>query len=333
MNFQVTTETMFTRLDESAKRIHSLYAEGKTQVLSNRLDTLIPPPSSGVSRAKTKDASGVETTFFTQAFKGDKWLFKRQPAMLTETTTDVFDGKSHINVLTSTVRRSDDTIQKLVQANRQDVNMTTSGILNYGWMQKRQWIGDYLRANKAQVTGVEDDPKFGKLHILSLQEADRAQRFWLAERYGYLPVRIETVVPEAKTERFTIPSLRNVHELLTVRQIDGVYLPTEMTSTSYEVGNETQEPFAKTVTTIKSITLNNVKDSLFEVKLPAGTPIKHGDQYLRTSANGEEIVVQTDTSSSRMYLGWLLVGSVTVLMLTGLGAFMQWRKRRLDAQP
>lgn len=294
---------------------------------------------------QSKDHPDTKKQPVIWAFKGDKRYRQsverfnpenqeQKYKLISRTFTQVFDGREQYNLIAS---RYSGQKTEIVQGSLGHTPLTDMPILNFGYKVFGQWVCDILQSEQCKLNGTENHPKLGKLYRFSVEKkagllsrltskgaAGEQIRFWLAPKYGFLAVRSES-------EGTAPPG----HQRLVLRvdraeRRGSIWFPVEDIREWYSIEGNKETLLSTNHLRISRFELNNVPDSLFEVKLRPGYHIKESEtnKYWKVGANGERIPIDMNRNEDGvMPLGWLFMTSLTSLLVLAAGVFLRWRRR------
>jgi hypothetical protein len=199
-------------------------------------------------------------------------------------------------------------------------------VLSFGYKvnhEGNRWIGDLLRAGNYHVAGVQADPQFGTLYAVQGQTGGKEIAFWFAPKYGYLAVRTDTG---------GVNGSRYIYRVLDLKQEQGLWFAANAVQETYQ-SSDNQLASRYTVEA-RDIRLNAAASSLFDPSLPAGSSLFEQDKNARymVGPDGEKVIDRRyEVSKNEPYhmsMAWLFVGSLTMLLLLGVGALLRWQRQR-----
>jgi hypothetical protein len=292
--------------------------------------------------AHDQPQSLTETTIVDWAFKGDKWYNKSAAPddVQLQNTEQRADAKNHrVNTMIFNGKDNHElhaVVSKLGSPHLTDYmgGDTTAlwspmeiGYYSYG-LNHIRWIIDKLRQGSYTLNSTEEDKQFGTLYILSWKnDQDEKARFWIAPKYDFMAVRMETVSAKFKDGNRGMARFK----CFSARQIDGIWVPVEGVKETYNLMGNSEQLILKREYKEAQYELNNVDDSLFNPQLPPGAWYvdKHTQKMYRIGASGEKILDERSSmESSDLPLRWLFIASITSLLLMAAGAVIRWRRKR-----
>ncbi len=160
--------------------------------------------------------------------------------------------------------------------------------LDCGYLIDGEWLATAVKKGHGALAGTEIDPRFGMLSIIScVGVGNRATRLWIAPKFNYMAVRIESVGPPFSKANARIVG---VNRCLSAVKVDGMWMPTACSVEYFKRSGGSD--LLENKTEFKGIVckVNKVKDSRFDATMPAGSILYDADarKRYRIGAHGEK---------------------------------------------
>lgn len=272
----------------------------------------------------------VRTEKMVSAFQGEKQFRRTFPLQEPQTgsqkimyfvETAIYDGKQSWHMESSAGRPN---YYPRSQVDSRNIVMADTP-LNQAYFDGKEWMYDYLKRKKCAFEGTVEDKKFGTLAIVRCQEGGISIRFWFAPKYGFMVVRSESVNSKA--------GRRDVWSVTQVAQQEGIWLPVEERSESFETSHGYDQRISGNLWKDAHYQINHVPEGLFTANLPTGSRLWDPQkQIMYEIEEGGKRVVQGNQASQQD----AIVAQVPLFVILGLAATGLWlwsRRSKLAGRP
>lgn len=241
----------------------------------------------------------------------------------------VFDGKHQYD--SQVVRNPGNAGMVNVNYRKQRTNFVSP--LSFGYQVYTKGLNEVMRNPSTKAEGTLFDPKFGLLFKFSTSietpKESKPMLFWLAPRLGYLAVRVEDAAPTEGRDF-------GVSQLVEAKQYGSFWFPIRGSDSAYRIENGKPVLLIERTLAITKVTFNDAPDSTFKPLYTnwPGAVVRDDDSNItwEIDAHGERVVINQPDNTA-MWLGWLFVGSLTVLLAAGMRIIWRRKQRQSFAKP